>query len=223
MAAEGIRGRRRDPAGIEKLLPAKGGSRKAQAIADLAAYKEARHIYQRLVDTGRKLDSDLATLLAMKAVVHEAAGDIPGAIALYDQSIAIQERLVNIEGHWDLGGSISECLPEQGVPAEEPGKQPNGVGSFRQGHCHLAAFGNNEGHRELATLAKAYVGKANVLFQLGEPRAAEALFTKGIVILKRLVITESHSELADYLAHAYGSKASLLLSLWDKQAGANLY
>ncbi len=82
MAAEGIRGRRRDPAGIEKLLPAKGGSRKAQAIADLAAYKEARHIYQRLVDTGRKeLDSDLATLLAMKAVVHEAAGDIPGAIA----------------------------------------------------------------------------------------------------------------------------------------------
>ncbi len=142
---------------------------------------------------------------------------------MYDQSIAVQERLVNIEGHWDLGGSLANAYLNKASQLRSLGDNQTALALFDKGIAIWQRLVNNEGHRELATLAKAYVGKANVLFQLGEPTAAEALFTKGIVILEQLVITESHSELADYLAHAYGSKASLLLSLWDKQAALMLY
>src|SRR5262249_8127106 len=62
----------RDPGEAEKLLPARSGSRKAQALADLAAYEEAQRIYVRLIASGRKeLEADLATLCMEKAVVHE--------------------------------------------------------------------------------------------------------------------------------------------------------
>ena len=45
----------RDPAEAEALLPPREGSRRAQAVADLAAYEEALRIYERLVARGGRI------------------------------------------------------------------------------------------------------------------------------------------------------------------------
>jgi serine/threonine protein kinase len=98
----------RDPSEIETLLPERKGSRKAQAIADLAAYEEARRIFQRLVVSGRKdLEPQLADLCMEKAFVHQNVDDIPGAVALYDRALAIRERLVLQEGRAELRGDLA--------------------------------------------------------------------------------------------------------------------
>src|SRR5262249_22265420 len=61
----------RDPASVDAVLPPRGGSRKAQEIADLAAFEEARRIIETLVAGGQgDLSNELATLYVQKAVVH---------------------------------------------------------------------------------------------------------------------------------------------------------
>jgi len=99
----------RDAAEAEALLPARMGSRKAQAIADLAPYEEARRIFKRLVGSGRKdLETKLADLCAEKARIHASVDDIPGSIALHDQVIAICERLVQQEGRRELEDGLAK-------------------------------------------------------------------------------------------------------------------
>lgn len=98
----------RDVAEAEVLLSPREGSRKAQAIADLAAYEEARRIFEGLVAQGRKeLEPQLATLCIEKAFVHASAEDLPGAVAFYDRAIEIRERLVNVEGRRELQGNLA--------------------------------------------------------------------------------------------------------------------
>lgn len=61
----------RDSSEANLLIPRREGSRQAQAVADLAAYDEARRIYERLVASGRSdLLKDLAILCMDRALVH---------------------------------------------------------------------------------------------------------------------------------------------------------
>ena len=100
----------RDPAQVEAFLTRRAGSLMAQAIADLAAYEEAHRIYERLVAEGRReLEADLATLCFEKAFVHKHTRDIPGAIALYDRTIAIRERLIEQEGRRELADALAKA------------------------------------------------------------------------------------------------------------------
>ena len=89
-----LRAEGRDPAEAAEIVARQGSSRRGQLIADVAAYDEARRIYERLIKGGRKdLENDLATLCHDAAFVHETTDDSSGALALYDRAIEILERL----------------------------------------------------------------------------------------------------------------------------------
>ena len=103
MQAEG-----RDPSEIDRFLPPRTGSRKAQAIADLAIYEEARRIYERLVAQGRDdLKAELAALCGNMAFVNENLDDIPGAMTHDDRAIALLEHLVEREGRREQANNLA--------------------------------------------------------------------------------------------------------------------
>ena len=110
-----LRAEGRDPAEAAEIVARHGSSRRGQLVADVAAYDEARRIYERLIKGGRKdLENDLAGLCHDAAFVHETADDSSGALALYDRAIEILERLVNVEGRRELANDLARSLHEQG-------------------------------------------------------------------------------------------------------------
>ena len=99
----------------ELLLPREGLGRRAQAVADLAAYEEAqRAVEHRLAQVnyahaelevveGRELALSntaqsgwelLARVLMEKALIHEQVDDTPGELRQYERAVAIYEQLV---------------------------------------------------------------------------------------------------------------------------------
>src|SRR5262245_27073871 len=82
--------------------------RRGQAIAELAKLDRVRRSLQELSAGGHKdLEHGLATLCREKARIHELFDDVPEALALYDESIAIYERWVNQEGRRELAGYLA--------------------------------------------------------------------------------------------------------------------
>jgi len=80
----------RDPAEADSVVQLRTGSRRAQAVSDLAAYEVAYRMFQQLVDNGRgDLRRHLAKLCTSKAFVHEYTDDVPGALALFDRAFEI--------------------------------------------------------------------------------------------------------------------------------------
>src|ERR1039458_10793683 len=80
----------------------------------VAAYDQAKRLYERLVLNGQEqLEADLAALCRCKASVHEASDDFPGALAEYDQAIAIGARLVNQQGHCELASNLVMARSEE--------------------------------------------------------------------------------------------------------------
>ena len=103
-----LRAEGRDVEEAADIVARQGASRRGQLVADLAAYDEARRMYERLVKGGRKdLENDLAGLCHNAAFVHETADDTSGALALVDRAIEIRERLVTVEGRHDLANELA--------------------------------------------------------------------------------------------------------------------
>src|SRR5207253_184906 len=152
----------RDPSEVEVLLPARQGSRQAQAIADLAAYDEARRRYEKLVAGGRKdLEADLATLYIEKAFVHENAGDVPGEVALYDKATALGGGLVNGEGRRELADDLAWVYMAKANVLRALGDNRAAAALYDKAIALRECLVNGEGRRELANgLAMTYVNKA---------------------------------------------------------------
>jgi tetratricopeptide (TPR) repeat protein len=215
----------RDPGEAKRLLPSGGGSRKAQAISDLAAYEEARRLYTRLIASGRRdLETDLARLCMEKAFIHENADDRPGALALYDQTIAVLERLVNQEGRHELANQLAVAYMFKGNAVSALGDHRAAVTMYERCNAIYERLVNQEGRCELANqLAAMYLNSANAARELGEMRTAVTLQEKGIAILERLVNQEGRRELASELATGYVGKALAVSDLGDKRAAVALY
>ena len=192
----------RDPAEADRLIQIRTGSRQAQAIDDLIAYEEALSIYTRLVASGRKdLEHDLANLCANKALVHESAGDVPGALEMYDRAIEIRERLVHQEGRRELAGDLANCYMNKAVSVAALGDNRAAVGLYDKTIEIYDPLVHVESRRELAhVLAMCYMNKAVAVWALGDNRAAVGLYDKAIEIRERLVHQEGRRELAGDLA-----------------------
>lgn len=68
------------------------GSHTSQVMADLALFEDAREMVDRLLGSGRtEFEMEKAKLLNEMAFIHEELGDIPGALDLIEQKIAILE------------------------------------------------------------------------------------------------------------------------------------
>ncbi|MBK8084294.1 MAG: protein kinase [Devosia sp.] len=100
------------------LLPREGLGRRAQAVADLAAYEEARRILASQVeqlDVGtaprQDRERELAMTLLNKALIHEQLDDTPGQLAHYHRAIELLESLVNTRPELVWAGSPRPSRP----------------------------------------------------------------------------------------------------------------
>ncbi len=210
---------------MESRLPSRGSSRQAQTIADLTIYDEARQIYERLVVKGRKdLEPDLAALHVETGFVHESAGDIPGALALFDQAIARYERLVNRERRSDLRNGLASAYTGKAIAARALGDNVAAVYLCDQAIAIRERLVNGECRREFSdNLAIAYMNKALSLCALGDNREAQTLYDQTIAIRERLVNVEGRREFDNDLATAYMNKAVSLSTLREKFVSVMLY
>ena len=187
----------RDPRKADRLIPPRHGSRKVQAIADLAAYEEALHIYERLIAAGRKdLREDLANLSGEKAFVHESAEDLPGAVAQYDRAIEIRERLVNQEGRRELANDLADTYQNKAIEVATLGDNRAAVDLYDRAIAVYERLVNQEGRRELrGDLARTTVYRAKTLLTLGEQDRARADARRAVAVLKEEVEQTGRADL----------------------------
>ena len=62
-----------------------------------------------------------------KAIAVSALGDKRGALALYDQAVAIRERLVNQEGRHELAGELAQSVGYRGSALIALGEKARGI------------------------------------------------------------------------------------------------
>ena len=209
----------------DSLMLPRDGSRKAQAIADLAAYEEARTMFERLIASGRKgLEVGLAVLLAEEALIHNDVGDIPGALTLSDRAIEIYEDLVKSQGRSELAVGLANVYGNKASMVKDLGNTEAAVVLCGQAISIYERLVNQEDRSDLApALAVAYTHNAALLGMSGDAHTAILQSGRAIKILERLVHQEGRSEFARSLADGYASKAYALLMLKDEQAAAFPY
>ncbi len=212
----------RNLAQVEAFLPPRAGSRKAQAIADLAAYEEASRIFERLVAEGRKdLEPVLANLCIEKAVVHWDTDDIPGAVALYDRASVIYERLVEREGLRELAENLASTHMDKALAVSEVRDNRAAVAMYDRAIAIYERLVEEGRQVSTGNLALAYMNKANSLDELGNHGAAVAMYDRAIDIHERLV-EEGQGEQEDGLAMAIINKALAVAMLGDNRAAVVL-
>jgi len=215
----------RDLTEVEAIASTHGGSRRGELVADLAVYDEARRAFERLVSGGHKeLEADLATLCINKALVHETADDMPGALDEYARAIELQERLVHLEGRRELANELTRSYIHKANAVSGLGDHRAAVRLCDQAIENQERVVQQEGRRELANeLGRACMNKALALSALGEDRAAVGLYDRAIEIRERLVHQEGRRELANDLARTYMNKANVVMALGDNRGAVGVY
>ncbi len=220
-----LRAEGRDPSEAAEIIARQPSSRRGQLVADVAAYHEARRMYERLVKSGRKdLANELATVCHWAAFVHETADDSSGALALYDKAIEIRERLINVEGRRELANDLATLYNEKANAVVRLGNNRAAVGLYDRAIEILERLVNAEGRIELAgDLAGSYMNKALSVQKLGDIRTALDLYEGASEILERLVNVKGRGELINNLASLYSNKASVLYMMGDARGAVALY
>jgi serine/threonine protein kinase/tetratricopeptide (TPR) repeat protein len=215
----------RDQADVAEIAVRHGSSRQGQLVADLAAYDEARRMYECMIEGGRKdLENDLARLLMDAAFVHETAEDASGALTLFDRAIEIRERLVNVEGRRELANDLASVYQNKAIVVMHVGDNQAAVGLCDRAIEIREQLVNVEGRHELAEdLAILYQNKAIAAKHLGDSHTAAGLLDWAIEIFERLVNVEGRRELANDLASLYQNNGTLVMDLEENQAAVGLY
>jgi serine/threonine protein kinase len=215
----------RNPAEIQRTLLPRTGSRKAQAISDLAAYDEARGMLDNLVTQGRKdLEPKLAVLCFEKSLVHETLNDLPGALVEYDRAIVILDRLVESEGRRELAPDLATACMNKAIALAALKDLHGAVRLYERARTIQERLVEREGHSELATgLAATCLNEANARRELGNEIDAIGLLDRAIAIYQRLVECEGRTDMAHKLAITCVNKGVALAALRDMRGAVVLY
>jgi serine/threonine protein kinase len=205
----------RDVTEVESVLPPPAASRRAQAVADLSVYEEARQLLDRLIARGQdELRPQLAALSAQQALVHASVGDWPGARELFERSSSAWEDLIYNRGRRELTPwLVRTCLLEA--------QALRGLGEFAQALalCDRVVeiwnrLDNRRRRRDMrADLAAALFEKGLVVRDQGNRRTALPFIDRAIELWRPLVEQEGQLAPANDLAHAYLARAGILSAL----------
>jgi serine/threonine protein kinase len=214
----------RDPTEAEAILPPPATSARAQAVADLAAYDEARVRLRRLVDQGRTdLEPKLPELCVQKALVHLASGDSPGALELFDQAISDWKRLVYTWRRHEMTPRLVSAYLNKAGACRTLGANEESVALCDRVIALWQGLDNRRARRELRDdLAWAYLQKGRALRNLGRPREAAALFNRAVDLWQQLVDREGQEGAANDLAEACLNKANALAAVGDSATALEL-
>jgi len=193
------------------LISSSPGSRRARAIDDLIGYEEAYDVYARRVAAGqRDLEPELAALCFEKALVHETAGDVAGALVLYDRAIGLYESLAS-EKRTACAEPLGACYVGKAQLLGELGNQGAAAELFDKA---IALIRSEEASSarppDAAALAAAYAGKGRAATKGDDCAAALEAFDRAIAILQQRPEQDRPGELQDELANALRDKALAL-------------
>ncbi|HEX7518311.1 MAG TPA: serine/threonine-protein kinase [Chthoniobacterales bacterium] len=214
-----------DPAKAELHIPARTGSRRAQAIADMVVYEEAYRIFERLVAEGQAvLEDELAALCREKAFIHENTGDSVGAVELFARAIEILQRQVTQQGRAELESELAMAYADIASASCNLFDKTVSVTFYNRSIEIYERLVQQEGKLELLnSLAAAYMNKGSVVSALGDKITAVALYDHAIEIRERLVNGIGRSEVADDLATAYMNKAVAVKDMGDAASAVAFY
>jgi serine/threonine protein kinase len=215
----------RDPDEADSLLPAAGRSRESQAVADLAAFEEARRILEGAIARGRiDLRVGLAELLTDKALVHGLVNDHPGETASYEKAISIYEALVGLEGIDGLRGQFASTCVNAANARDALGQVKEAIPLYERAIALYEQLVHGKCRLELLQpLAASYANKAVALSRIGAMEPAQVLLDKAIGIYEELIQHSSRHDLDPLLAMAYAAKASVLDDLGASKPAIDLY
>jgi len=211
-----------DPAEIDQFVPPRGNSLRAQAIADLIVYEEARRILEAevarhlavpLFRGGHVLaQTVLGDVCLRNAGVHRAVGDPPGATALFDRAIATYGSLIHA-GQTELAPVLAEAFDAKAHMLGDLGELRPAVAVYDQAIAIRRPL-VDQGQSDLAKpLAFVYQNKGIMLKQLGDVAAALPLFDSALAIYERLLATKGDWEVESELARAHHNKGNALAEL----------
>ena len=201
----GLRLSGQNPEEAKTLIERHGRSRRGQLVSELAIFDEAKSIYLDMVKRGnRDLEPELASLCMNKALVHLTADDGPGAIAEYDQCIAIRRRLVEQEGRREMANALARAFNSKADVLKNMGDLVGAAALYDQ---LIEVFCTHEelGGEIAITLESALIYKAIVLKKLGDSAGASAIIDQFIAIFQKLEDQEEEKG-----ALAFALKATLL-------------
>ncbi len=214
----------RSPSDANDIILKKVSSRRGQLVADIALYNEALHRYKRLIIQGRKeLETELSGLYHEAAFVHEAAGDLHGAIEMNNRAIEIRERLVSFKGRDDMTFRLAIVYQNKALLFKKLGDNRTAANIYSSAIEILLKLIKVDGRKDVSNqLAMVYLNKANALFNIGETRSAIDLYDRAIEIRERLVNIEGRNELSDDLATVYRGKAYAVTILGENRVALDL-
>jgi serine/threonine protein kinase/tetratricopeptide (TPR) repeat protein len=205
----------RDPTEAEEVLPPPGAGRKAQAVANLATYDEARQLLEAQAGQGdREALALLAGLLVQKARVHGSLGDWPGALDLYDRALALWRELIHA-GRRELTPNLVCSLLYKSAALRGLGEHGPALALCDEVIALWQRLDNRRARRDLSgDLAAAQRGKGLSLRGLGQTRAACERFAEAVRLYEQLT-EQGSDEPANELAGACLSQGSALSALGE--------
>jgi tetratricopeptide (TPR) repeat protein len=214
----------RDPTEAEAHVPAPSGTRRAQAVADLAVYEEARAILERKLSAeGPEHQAVLAALCVQKAFVHTSLDDRPGALALFDRALELWEDLITVQGQRQHTASLARTLLHKADTLRVLGETAEAVPLYDRVVALWERLDNRKRRRELREdLAEAHLNKGVAVRSLGDLRTALDLFDRAIDLWEEVVNRDHQEEAANDLARAYLTKASAVSVRGDAGAALTL-
>jgi tetratricopeptide (TPR) repeat protein len=165
-----LRAAGRDVAEAEDILQRTGATRRGELVAQLAAYDEAKRLYEEMVADGRaELREDLAQLCLNKALLHDTLGDAPGTVQEYKRAIGLLEQLVEREGRGELANDLAMAYMNKASALYSLGEGRAALGLYDRAIAIRERLVEREGRRELlGSLAKVKGLRAIVLINLGK-------------------------------------------------------
>lgn len=214
----------RDPAQAEGCAKPEPGSRQAQAIADMSAYEQAFRIFERLMAERRaELADRFARLCSEKALVHENAGDLEGAVACNDRAISLYSRLLLDGERPELAKALAAAYMNNGSVVSKLGDTDGAIALYDRAIV-LQERLLKEGYMGFTKdLAMSCVNKAIALKASGNLHGAVKLHERGTELLEQLVNEGGQRELADDLANSYMNQAIAIRGLGDNQRAILFY
>ena len=141
-------------------------------------------------------------------------------MALYDQAIAISERLVNQEGRCELADDLAITYKSKAVALRALGDTRGALALDDQAMEIRERSVNQEGRREQDNVSPiTYMSKAVALRILGDERGALALYDQAQVIYERLVNQEGRCEGGKVLACSLHETRPPWSALWATIVG----
>jgi serine/threonine protein kinase/tetratricopeptide (TPR) repeat protein len=201
------------------------GSRRAQAIDDLALYDEAARRLERLIEDGNDEHAvALSRLYEAKGLVHIVAEDFSGEVTCGEKQVTLLERLVQQRGRGDLAGALANAYMGWGNSIYEFGERHDAIAIYDKAIALAERHLRGEARTDLISARiRAYLAKADVYNDLEDHELSTALCDKAIAALERLTLQKDRGELLEDLYHAYQLKGDNVLAVDEPEEAFELY